>query len=87
MDAAPNIVIVAQTRPAGPLLPSAKACVAVDPINEVSAAISISPVLSPKVPEPELEPNPEPFKPDMARSPSRKPNRENKSKSMPIRPE
>jgi hypothetical protein len=56
MDAAPKMVIVAQTKPAGPLLPSAKDGVEVDPINEVSAAISIRPLLKPNELEPESDP-------------------------------
>jgi hypothetical protein len=47
MDAAPKMVIVAQAKQADPLLPSAKDGVEVDPINEVSAAISIRPLLKP----------------------------------------
>jgi hypothetical protein len=56
MDAAPKMVIVAQTKPAGPLLPSAKDGVEVDPINEVSGAVSIRPLLKPNEPEPESDP-------------------------------
>lgn len=47
MDAAPKMVIVAHAKQADPLLPSAKDGVEVDPINEVSAAISIRPLLKP----------------------------------------
>lgn len=38
---APKTVIIAHARPAGPLSPSASDSAAVDPINDVRAAISI----------------------------------------------
>src|SRR5277367_4721830 len=44
IDIAPNIVIVAQTRPAGPLSPSARDCAAADPTRDVKAATSIRPL-------------------------------------------
>jgi hypothetical protein len=56
IDAVPKIVIVAQARPARPLLPSAKDGVEGNPINEVSAAISIRPLLKLNELEPESDP-------------------------------
>jgi hypothetical protein len=56
IDAAPKMVIVAQTNPEGPLSPSTKDGVEVDPINEISAAISIRPLLKPNELEAESDP-------------------------------
>jgi hypothetical protein len=43
-DIAPNMVIVAHARPAGPLSPIANDYAAVEPIKDVKAAISIRPL-------------------------------------------
>jgi hypothetical protein len=70
--AALKIVIVAQTKPAGPLFPSDKDCVEVDPINEVNAVISISPLLKPKLIWLELEADPDSMELVIVRSSSLK---------------